>query len=98
MQTNKFTLMQMFSIVDGRLSLSGMDSVYEVLGWLSNDEGITTLGLTWFMDKLKANKPAWWNDVQNDIDHCKKMVGNDFNKLMQYIETTYNHEYDIPQF
>lgn len=95
-KTKTFTLMQLFSIVDGRLSNAGMDSVYDVLGHVSNNDGISTIGLVMVQDNLKANKPNWWQSVQDEIDHCKEAVGsNEFPALMEYIEKHHNPTFTI---
>lgn len=57
-KTRKFTLLQLFSIVDGRLSTAGMDSVYDILGYVSGYQQPFTHQLPGLMDELKTNKPV----------------------------------------
>ncbi len=97
-KTKKFTLMELFSIVDGRLSNSGMDGVYDVLEWVSGNEGITTIGLVMVQDQIKAQqpKPKWWIAVATDLAMVKEKVGDKFEDMMKFIEEKYNPTYDIP--
>ncbi len=94
--TKQFTLMELFSIVDGRLSNAGMDSVYKVLGHICKFDEIMTHHLPTAKAYIDELKPDWYLQIQKAIEHAKEIAGNEFPALMQYIEKN-NLTWDIPQ-
>lgn len=81
-----FTLKQVFSIVDGRLS-DTMDDVFQILGEVAGDQSITTTGLMLVMDGIKRkDKPEWYIEAETTINKIKNKVGNNFEDLMNYID------------
>jgi hypothetical protein len=54
--TRTFNLMQLFSMVDGRLSNSGMSSVTQVLEHVCNTQGLMTHHLPVAYEYLKKQK------------------------------------------
>lgn len=93
--TKTFTLMEMYSIVDGRLSNAGMDSVYEILGHTSSNPHPFTHELPTLLDEVAGNKPDWWLKVQTDLALVKEKVGDKFEDQMKFIEEQYNPKYTI---
>ena len=81
----RFTLKQLFSVVDGRLSTK-MDDVYSILNIVS-DNSLSTIGLTIVMENLEKVKPEWFIEAKKDLNKIKKEVGNDFNNLMDYLNS-----------
>jgi hypothetical protein len=90
-----FTKMYLFSIVDGRLSLDGMDSVYDILNHVC-DTKLITPHLPVAFDYLKLKNPNWFVEEKNLLQTIKDKIGNDFNILMNYIKAN-NFEVKIPQ-
>lgn len=94
--TKSFTLMELFSIADGRLSNTDMESVYDVLNWVF-DDNFTIIALPMAMNKLKKIDPEWFQDIKKDLQQIKDQIGTDnFEDMMSYIEKD-NPEYNIPQ-
>lgn len=93
--TKQYSLLQLFSLVDGRLSTS-MDDVHDMLGYICRFDGIMTHHLPTAHKYLKANKPEWWNQVEADLRYVQEKVGNDFNNMITYIKDN-NKTYDISQ-
>lgn len=95
--TKTFTLMQLFSIADGRLSNAGMDSVYDVLNWVF-DDNFTTIALPMAMDNLNEINPQWLQGIREELQEIKeKIYSSNFEDIMFYIEDGHNGEYLIPQ-
>lgn len=95
-KTKQFTLLELYSIVDGRLSITGIKSVYDILGHIAEDEHITTIGLIVVQEKLLKNKPSWWAEIEHDLLIVKAEVGDNYIDQMDYIQLHYNPTYDIP--
>lgn len=84
MKDNEFTLKQIFSIVDGRLSTC-MDDVYKILN-LASGRSLQTLELGHVADFLKDNQPRWYSSALIDLNLIKSYIGNDFDDLMKYLD------------
>src|SRR5690606_4515821 len=95
MKTKKFTLLQLFSIVDGRLS-TNIDDVYHMLNHIFNTSFLTH-ELPGAMAKLKAARPLWFTVIESELDTLKRIHGDDFKKLTKIIEKEMNIEFYIPQ-
>lgn len=94
--TKKFTLLQLFSLVDGRLS-TNMGDVYDMLNHIC-DESLMTHHLPVAMSYLKEKHPKWFGQVEQRIDAIKiSLVSNTFETIIGTIKDKYNDEYDIPQ-
>jgi hypothetical protein len=94
--TKQFTLLQLFNIVDGRISTS-IDDVYDILNHVSNDD-LPTIGLTVVQDRLLANKPDWFIKAERQINAIKAgLCSNTFETVVGAIKDKYNDIYDIPQ-
>ena len=90
MENKSFTLKQLFSVVDGRLSTK-MEDVYEILNIVAN-ESLTTIALPIVMNRLKEVKPKWYIKALEDLDCIKDEIGDDFETLMKHLDnvkTTY---------
>lgn len=92
--TKDFTMLQLFSIIDGRLS-SDIDDVYDILNHVTG-ENLMTHHLPTAMDYLKKVNPNWYSEITSDLNFIKMELGDDFIKLMDYIKNN-NPTYSIPQ-
>jgi hypothetical protein len=71
--TKKFSLLQLFSLVDGRLSTS-MEDVYDMLSHICDTE-LMSHHLPVAMDYIKNKNPQWFQDVKaklNNIRHIHR--------------------------
>lgn len=95
--TKKFTLLQLFSLVDGRLSTT-MDDVYSMLNHITDTE-LMTHHLPVASDYLKEKNPKWFQEVKAKLDNIKHIhrANNTFESLMFLIKEEYQISYDIPQ-
>jgi len=93
--TKKFTLLQLFSIVDGRLSTS-MDDVYKMLNHITNDN-LHTHHLPVAMNYLKEKNPKWFHKLTNRFSAIKLMNHKgDFEMIMSHLKKS-DETFDIPQ-
>ena len=93
--TKKFTLLQLFSLIDGRLSTS-IDDVYEMLNHIMDDE-LMTHELPTAMSYLKTKNPKWFQELTENISNIKTILGtDDFEANIEYIKEG-GYEFDIPQ-
>jgi hypothetical protein len=83
-----FTLKQLFSIIDGRLSTS-MDDVYTILN-IATGQNLTTIALVGAMDEVALRKPKWYRDASVDLDMIKGDIGNNFETLMNHLDGVKN--------
>lgn len=94
--TKTFTTLQLFSIVDGRLS-TNIDDVYDMLNHIMNDN-LMTHHLPTALKYLKLKSPAWFQKEIERLEMIRaKLVTNEFHSLVGAITTTFNEEVDIPQ-
>ena len=94
--TKTFSLLQLFSIVDGRLSTK-IDDVYEILNHVC-DDNLLTHHLPVAMNYIKFKNPKWFNILERDIKEIKhKLRTDNFEKLIDGINSMYNKTYEIPQ-
>lgn len=89
----KFTLKQLFAIVDGRLCTSISD-VYDILGQFTK-KSLFTHQLPIAHKQLKEENPEWFQEASSKINELKKVHGNDFEKLMDALDND-NTEIEIP--
>lgn len=85
----KFSIVQLFNVVDGRLSTK-MEDVYDILNAASG-ESLLTHHLPVACDYFKLKRPQWWVSAENIINYQKAMVGNDFDTLinnLRYLGTS----------
>lgn len=66
-KTKKYTLLQLFSIVDGRLSTAGMESVYDILEHVCNMPGIMTHHLPVANRYVKLHPGPWYTVAQKSL-------------------------------
>jgi len=81
---SNFTLKQLFSIVDGRLSTK-MEDVYEILN-AATSQNLQTIQLSWASDMVVKHNPIWYEHAKIKIDSIKYVIGEDFQLLMDYID------------
>lgn len=94
--TKKFTTLQLFSLVDGRLS-TNMDDVYLMLNHIC-DEDLMTHHLPVALDYIKEKKPKWFQELEQRITAIKaRCQSNTFESVIGYIKDKANDVYDIPQ-
>ena len=93
--TKKFTLLQLFSIIDGRLSTE-IGDVYEMLNHITG-ENLYTHHLPVAMKYIEEVSPLWFFELKEHLNEIKKIHGDDFNVLIKEIKQNYNTEFDIPQ-
>lgn len=105
--TKQFTLLQLFSLADGRLSTE-MGDVYEMLNHIC-DEDLMTHHLPVACDYVKEKAPKWYLEIKTKLNtigvQCpvkSEVTGkpernhDQFLWFMEYINK-HNETYDIPQ-
>lgn len=81
----KFTLLQLFSIVDNRNRLStSMDDVYSILNTATGDD-LFTHHLPVAMRYIKEVQPDWYIKASQQLLDIKEKIGDDFQNLVSYI-------------
>ena len=95
MKTKKFTLLQLFNVVDGRLSTS-IDDVYAILNHVFNTS-VWTHQIPEYMDRLKAARPLWFTVIEGEINALKRLHNDDFNSIIKAIREEIHVEFDIPK-
>lgn len=93
--TKKFNLLQLFSLVDGRLSTT-MDDVYSMLNHICDDESLMTHHLPVAMNYIKEKNPTWFSIVKNTYDTLGCNKETDFKECVKIIESN-NETINIPQ-
>ncbi len=64
-KTKKYTLLHLFSIVDGRLSTAGIESVYDILEHVCNMPGIMTHHLPTANRYVKLHPGVWYTKARD---------------------------------
>jgi len=91
--TKKFSLMQLFSIVDGRLART-IDDVYDILNHVTDmGEDLMTHHLPVAYSYLKEKNPKWYQELKEKIGFLEKET---FESAIHWVEA-HNDKYDIPQ-
>lgn len=91
----KFTLIQLFSVVDGRLATE-IGDVYEVLNHVC-DDNLMTHHLPVASDYVNAKNPEWLQEVKTVIEYIIKVAGsNEFEDLLPLLKES-KKEWDVPQ-
>jgi len=86
MKTKNFTLVQLFSIVDGRLSTS-MDDVYNILNHIIGDNLMTHHLPVASRFVSEVLRPQWFVDARKDIDDAVAEIGtSEFKPLISYLK------------
>ena len=80
----KFSLKQLFSIVDGRLSTS-IDDVYAILDCASGSS-LMTHHLPTARKFFVNERPGWYVEAEEKINSLKGRIGDDFNRLMDEMD------------
>ena len=94
--TKKFNLLQLFSLVDGRLSTS-MGDVYDMINHIT-DEELMTHHLPVAMNYIREKNPKWFQELTQRLLTIKaSLQSNTFETVIGAIKDKYNDEYDIPQ-
>lgn len=82
--TKQFTLKQLFSIVDGRLSTS-MGDVYDILNWLTS-QNLSTILLPPASRWVTLKNPSWRQDAERKLQDIAKDCGGreNFESMMSH--------------
>jgi hypothetical protein len=92
----QFTTLQLFSIIDGRLSTT-IDDVYDILNHVCNDE-LMTHHLPVAMDYLRYKNPKWFVKERARIEAIKaRLNSNTFETVIGAIKDKYNETVDVSQ-
>lgn len=95
--TKQFNLLQLFSLVDGRLSTT-MDDVYSMLNHICDEESLMTHHLPVAMNYIKEKNPKWFRVIDQRLTTIKaRCQSNTFETVIGYIKDNVNDTYDIPQ-
>lgn len=92
--TKQFSFLQLFSLVDGRLSTS-MDDVYDMLNHIC-DDNLMTHHLPVAGKYLKETNPIWYQDVTHRLISMGITKERPFEVCIELVKEN-NHMYDIPQ-
>lgn len=95
MITKKFTTLQLFSVVDGRLSTS-FNEFSIVINHIMGRE-IQRHEVPAALAMIKEVNPFWYRSLKAEIDTIKIIHEDDFEKCIQAIKGHYNFEFEIPQ-
>ena len=96
--TKKFTLLQLFSLVDGRISCD-MDDINNMLNHISDYVLLRHQMITVLVFLEKSDKPKWFKEVEEKINQIKEICkSNDFEVLIDYIKKNHkNDTFEIQQ-
>jgi len=92
--TKKFSLLQLFSLVDGRLSTS-IDDVYEMLNHIC-DDNLMTHHLPVAVKYLKEKNPAWLQQAKAQLESLDIYKEKEFGECFAIVNDN-NTMYDVPQ-
>lgn len=93
--TKQFTLLQLFSVVDGRLS-STIEDVYDILNHACNDE-LMTHHLPIAMDYLKEKNPKWFVEASGYLHRLGCEKSTPFETCIKLINNDTGKYFDVPQ-
>ena len=94
--TKQFNLLQLFSIVDGRLSTK-MEDVYLMLNHICDTE-LMTHNLPPAMEYVKSKNPKWFGEVKEKINIIKDYSPtNNFERIISFVKDHTDLVFDIPQ-
>lgn len=94
--TKQFTPLQLFSIIDGRLS-TDIGDVYDILNHVCDDD-MMTHHLPVAKDYLLLKNPKWVQEYQQQLDRIKAtLVSNTFETVIGYIKDKWTTPIDVPQ-
>ena len=101
MKNKKFTLLQLFSIFDGRLSTE-IGDVYDMLNHITGEE-LMTHHLPTAFTFLKQVNPQWFNDGKAKLRYISNIEFSkadpkdvNFESFIKIIKEKYNETYDVP--
>jgi hypothetical protein len=95
----KFTVWQLFSIVDGRMSTS-VDDIYDILDTASGTS-LMTHNLPTAADYFRKTKPEWYKKAETSIGNLKTSLGdtwNDWSTVENYFknaDSRANYEIEV---
>jgi len=92
--TKNFSLIQLFSIADGRLS-TNIGDVYEMLNHVCNDD-LMTHHLPVAKEYVESKKPKWLQEVKSLLLLHGITKQMDFKEAMEIIKSD-NKTFEVPQ-
>lgn len=92
--TKNFNLLQLFSLVDGRLS-TNMEDVYSMINHITDDD-LMTHQLSIAFKYIKNKNPKWFIDVKKIYDELGINKNTDFLQCIDIL-TKNNKDIAIPQ-
>lgn len=78
-----FTMLQLFSIIDGRLTTK-IEDVYEILNHVLGED-LMTHHLLVAMNFIRLKSPEWYKDLNILFEKIKSDCGNDFQTCVDEI-------------
>lgn len=94
--TKKFSVLQLFSLTDGRMSTK-IGDVYDMLNHICDAE-LFTHNLPGAFSYLKLKNPKWFQQEKDRIDRIKAgLVSNTFETVIGAIKDKHNEQIDVPQ-
>ena len=91
----RYTLKQLFNIVDGRLATK-MEDIYDILGHVCNEPGLMTHHLPVAKDYIFSKHPEWITTVRQDLNNLGITDATPFPICMELIDLN-PKSYDVPQ-
>lgn len=92
----KYTLKQLFALVDGRLTTNDYNEITEMITYIC-DCGLMSNQLPIAMDYIIEKNPIWFQEVDSIIN-ALKIVSDDFHHLMDEIDKNYSDfMIDVPK-
>lgn len=96
MTTKRFTLLQLYSVVDGRLSTSFEEFQMVINHIVGRNISIDEVPAA--LLRIKMENPYWYRTLKKEIETINLMNDNNVHKVIQSIKEYYcNLEFDIPQ-
>lgn len=94
----QYTLKQLFSLVDGRLTTNSMDEVAEILTHVCGC-GLMNKQLALAMDYIIEKNPIWYSMVKRTLFFIREEIQtDDFLAFMEKIDSEYSKKvFDVPQ-
>lgn len=93
--TRQFTLLQLFNVVDGRITTS-IEDVYDVIHHVFDDKHIPTTGLGLMNDSLHRKNPQWLQECKKRINEMGIKKDTPIGVILAKIKVD-NPTYNIPQ-
>lgn len=94
--TKKFSTLQLFSLVDGRMSTK-VEDIYDMLNHIC-DTNLMIHHLSVAYKYLKEKNPKWFQEQKQRLEAIKAGINsNTFETVIGAIKDKYNDDVDVPQ-